>query len=316
MKNLLLTAAITVVATSMAANATSAPYSYARQYRVGSQLDYVLTTRVDHNGKPASNSVAVAHDDVVIRSGVPFDRVTFRHLKECKGSGTSMCKSLDRSASEVAPIYLSLATGGTISMPKLKVPEMTGTVTDFVTYWVAMSAKMGIASLHKPGDHLLVRAPILGNWANAGSMPLGRDYLAVTEELVSLTPSIVTFRTSFRPPNQHGLTMAHAWMQTPVSGSTPNNFEQVVEQGKAGAMVMWGHEKFTITTTVGRSNGVILEARMENALDLQMRMGCTSDAGRCGPAMPFTIARHETLRLIPDTHSTNTDERAREQQSP
>lgn len=307
MRNPMLPAAITAIAMSMVANGASAPYSYAREYRVGSQLDYVLATRVLHNGKPASNSVAVAHDAVVSRSGVPFDRVTFRHLKECSGSGSAKCKILDSYASEVAPVYVSLAAHGTISMPRLKVSEMTGTVTDFVTFWVAMSAKMGIAKLHRPGDHLLVPAPILGSWANAGSIPLGRDYLAVAQQLVSMTPDTVTFRTSFRPPDQHGLAMAQAWMQTPVSGSTPNNFEQLIEQGKAGATVMWGHEKFTITTTVRRTSGVILEAQMENELDLQMRMGCTSDADHCGPAMPFTVTRHETLRLIPDSHAAGSD---------
>ena len=126
---------------------------------------------------------------------------------------------------------------------------------------------MDVANLHWPGDHLLVPTPISGNWANGGSISLGRDCLAVTEQLLDMMPDTVTFRSSFRPPPEPGLSMAHAWMRAPVAGSTPNNFEQVIDQGEAGTTVMWGHEKFTIITTVDRKSGVILRAQMEDNLD-------------------------------------------------
>ena len=119
---------------------TSAPYSYARAYGAGSQFDYTLATRVEHNGNPASTSVAVAHDLVVSRAGVPSDQITFTHLKECAVTGTSACKVLDVQARQVPPFLLSLAAGGSIAVPHVAVPQMTGPVTDLVTYWVAMSA--------------------------------------------------------------------------------------------------------------------------------------------------------------------------------
>ena len=157
---------------------------------------------------------------------------------------------------------------------------------------------MGIANLHKPGDHLRVPTPISGSWANGGSIPLGRDYLAVTEQLLDMTPDTVTFRSSFQPPPSHGLPMAQTWMQAPVSGTTANNFEQIINQGKAGATVMWGNEKFMIITTVDRKTGVILRAQMVNNLDLRLRVGCTADATHCGPSMLSTIARQQTLRML------------------
>jgi len=299
MGNLKLAAAVATIALSSMAFGASASYRYARVYRAGSQFDYTLATRVEHNGKPASTSVAFAHDLVVSKAGVPFDEVTFTQLKECAETGTSTCKVLDAYARQVPPFFLSLAADGSIAVPHVAAPQMTGSVTDLVTYWVAMSAKMGIANLHKPGDHLLVPTPISGNWANGASIPLGRDYLAVTEQLLDMTPDTVTFRSSFQPPPNPGLSMAHAWMRAPVAGATPNNFEQVIDQGNAGATVMWGHEAFTILTTVDRNSGVILRAQMENNLELRMRIGCTADATHCGPAMPFTIARHQTLRMLP-----------------
>src|SRR6185312_11637124 len=173
-----------------------------------------------------------------------------------------------------------------------------------------MSAKMDVANLHRPGDHLLVPTPISGNWANGGSISLGRDCLAVTEQLLDMTPDTVTFRSSFRPPPEPGLSMAHAWMRAPVAGSTPNNFEQVIDQGEAGTTVMWGHEKFTIITTVDRKSGVILRAQMEDNLGLRLRIGCTADATHCGPIMPFTIARHETLRMSPAPTAASRDTNA------
>jgi hypothetical protein len=225
------------------------------------------------------------------------DQMTFTHLKECAVADTSACKVLDARARQVPSFFLSLVAGGSIAVPHLVVPQMTGSVTGLVTYWVAMSAKMGVANLHRPGDHLLVPAPISGNRANGGSIPLGRDYLAVTEQLLDMTRDTVTFRSFFQPPPEPGHSMAHAWMRAPVAGSTPNNFEQVIDQGKAGATVMWGHEKVMITTTVDRKSGVILRAKMENELNLRLRIGCTADGTHCGPIMPFTITWHETLRM-------------------
>ena len=130
MGNPQLAAAVATIALSSTAFGASAPYSYARAYRVGSQFDYTLATRVEHNGKPASTSVAVAHDLVVSRAGVPFDEVTFKHLKECVETGTSACKVLDAYARQVPPFFLSLAAGDSIAVPHLAVPQMTGSVTE------------------------------------------------------------------------------------------------------------------------------------------------------------------------------------------
>jgi len=112
MKNLKLAAAVAAIALSSMAFGASAPYSYARVYRAGSQFDYTLATRVDRNGKPASTSVAVAHDLVVSKAGAPSDQMTFTHLKECAVAGTSACKVLDARARQVPPFFLSLAAGG------------------------------------------------------------------------------------------------------------------------------------------------------------------------------------------------------------
>ena len=93
--------------------------------------------------------------------------------------------------------------------------------------------------------------------------------------------------------------MAYDWMQRPVSGTSPNNFEQTQVVGKNRLNAMWGDERFTITTTVDRASGKILHATMTNQLKLMLRVECDPAFQACGPEFPFTITRKETLTLVP-----------------
>ncbi len=274
-------------------------YTYRRAYRPGARFDYVLTTDAWHDGRFASETLARSHHEVVLRDGAPWERVTFTSLEVATDSLHRHYISYDADAGRVAPFYLSLAPDAKLHMPKLTVPRMTAAVTDLVTYWVAMSGRVGVDSLHAPGDRYASPSPLVGRWAHGATMPVGEDVLSVTDELVAESDSTVTFRTSFEPPARQAMKTAYAWMIHPISTDGPNNFQQVMAAGPGTFNAMWGRERFTITTTVARESGIILHATMTNELRLRLRVGCDAALARCAHELPYAITRRERLELLP-----------------
>jgi len=61
----------------------------------------------------------------------------------------------------------------------------------------------------------------------------------------------------------------------------------------------WGMEMFTIVSDVRRSDGKILRATMDNALDLTMRMGCDVAFATCKGVYPVKSHRVVTVDLLP-----------------
>lgn len=275
--------------------ASGGPYTYKRVYDVGASSVYRLTTRAYHNGKFASESIATSRHLIVERKGTPFERVTFTGLEESTKQGKKSLVALPGIVKKVKPFYISLAPHGSLSIPKLNVPQMTGPITDLITFWVALSPKVGADKLHAVGAGRTLQKPFGGDWANGASLPVGRDQTVVTSQLIALTPKTTTFKTSFLPPSGAGIQMAHPFMTKRVVSTAPNNFEQVQAIGDGEFDAMWGNERYVITETVDRKSGQIIHATMDNYLKLKLRVQCDAGFKRCGPEFPFTITRKETL---------------------
>ena len=60
----------------------------------------------------------------------------------------------------------------------------------------------------------------------------------------------------------------------------------------------WGVETFTITSRVDNKTGAIIEASMENTLNLQMRYNSSKDLQSYAVQMPVKIKRVLKLELI------------------
>ncbi len=297
MKRFLAAGLLCAALATFTAAAPAGDYHYRRVYRPGAAYDYVLKTDSFNNGKLASQSEARSHHEVVLRDGIPFEKVTFVSLKERTDPGKGFT-DLDDVARQVPPFYISLDPAGTVAVPRLIVSQMTGAVTDLVTYWVALSAKAGSSSLHQVGDTFRPAAPMHGNWAVPGSRPVGEDALAVTAQLVSQDEETVTFRTSFEPPAESALTPGYPWMAEAISADGPNNFQQVMANPDQSFNAMWGRERFVVTSTVSRADGALLEAEMTNELTLRLRVKCNAELEGCAAQLPFSIVRKQTLSLV------------------
>jgi hypothetical protein len=169
---------------------------------------------------------------------------------------------------------------------------------------VAVSAQAGVEHVHRVGERFLNPQAVVGRWARDAVIPVGEDCVTIAVVLVALTPTTATFVTSFLPPAVGCLSPARPMMTAPVAG-VPNNFQQI--EAKSGTSeAMWGREQFVVTTTVRRSDGVILEALMDNQLDLRMRTGCEDDAlEHCRAEVPVKLRRRVTFQRIAEGDSNS-----------
>ena len=86
-------------------------------------------------------------------------------------------------------------------------------------------------------------------------------------------------------------------MREPVVSGTPNNFQQKMRMGQSfGAM--WGREQFVVRSKVRRSDGLLLEAKMDNELALRIKVGCDQQLDQCRHSAPLRLRREVALALI------------------
>jgi len=160
-----------------------------------------------------------------------------------------------------------------------------------------VSHQVGAGTVHTVGENHINEKPQRASWANTGRTPLGEDCIQISVRLDRRTDALATFVTRFEPPTTACLVMHKPFMKEPVVAGTPNNFQQL-QSSAEGATLMWGREKFTITSVVKRSDGAIVEAKMDNQLSLRLRAGCGDSLEKCRAEMPYWIHRKLFLRRL------------------
>ncbi|NII27087.1 hypothetical protein HB364_18510 [Pseudoflavitalea sp. X16] len=292
----LLLAGIMAVVLSEAQVAPVAGALFPRKYKVGEKYRYRLTTEQYYNKNWNSTSVVIIECTVVADSaGVLWDEV--RNLSKIMYTPNDTT-NMDKEAQAVKPYRITLQPHGKIEIPKLEVAAMTGPVTDFITFFVAISPQSLITTLQKKGDSLVVKEPAKGNFTNGTTIPYGEDCLAITGYVTDLTSKAVKLRTKFMPPARSCLTFLLDDMSKPVTAGIPNNFQMVQPAAPDKYNVLFGNEEFTINSVVSRKDGKIMAADMSNTLHLTMRMNCTGDYKNCQMEAPFHIQRNLKLELL------------------
>ena len=272
-------------------------FTYSRAYRLGSAFSYTLRTDSYNNGKLASETVSESRHEVVDIEGVPYEQISFVSLKETTDPSAGTFQDLSDDARKVPSFLVSLDGRGKIKTPVLDVPSMSGPVTDLVTYYVAMSQKIGASEVHNAGEVHQVAELMKGSWADNVSKPLGDDVLQVSTTLVFLDANEAVFKSVFAPPERSSLSMSLPWMQEPVTDGINNNFQQIQRTAAGEFNIMWGNEGFTIITTVMRDTGIIEKATMRNDLKLRLKIGCDAQYAACQAELPLAISRAEVLTL-------------------
>jgi hypothetical protein len=269
---------------------------FPRKYKVGDKYHYSLTTESLYNGKWNSTSIVVLELVVVADSaGIPFDEV--RNVSKIEMTPKD---TVDKSkeAQSVKPYRISLHPSGALIIPKIEVAGMTGPITDFITFFVAVSPQSRVTTLQKKGDSLVNKDLAKGNFANGKTILVGDDCLAITARMIDISRKEVKLRTDFMPPATPCLTYLLEDMRKPVVEGVLNNFQMVQPVGAGKCNVQFGNELFTINTVMSRADGKIKQATMSNTLQLTLRMNCDSTYKGCNMEVPFRIQRNLKLELL------------------
>jgi len=270
-------------------------YQFQRRYVDGDSYRYRVTSRVERNGMPAGKETAVSlHSVVVPRDGTPFERISWGQLESQDPSGRKIPSG---EAEKVPPYEISLDEEGRVSLPELTIPPMVGMVTDLNTFMVAVSPRVGVQTLRRLGDSHTHSELLRGDFANGGTIILGQDCTELTLTLVGLTPETARIESRFAVPARECIAFRQAWMAR--RGQVSSNFQMIRKSSGTAFDVFWGTEAFTIVSEVRRRDGQLLRARMDNVLDLTMRMGCDAVLDACRGDYPVRTHRVVTLELLP-----------------
>lgn len=277
-------------------NRSFARYDFERKYRIGEVYRYRLTTKAMHNGQWQSTTIAVCELKVVDSSGVPYEEVRWVSKKVITAKDTSDHTS---EAIQVPPYRISLHPNGKLDLPGMQVADMTGEITDFNTFYVAVSPKLGVADLKQKGDQHSQKELLKGNFTNGKDILLGNDCIAITLLLEEKEKNTVSIKTSFLPPADSCLQFLTTDMTAPVVPGTLNNFQMVKPFGGNRVNILYGREDFIISTHLQKKDGKIATATMVNTLNLKIKLNCNNQYDGCQTAMPFTIQRSLQLELLP-----------------
>jgi len=292
----LITALLLFSGTYAFSNTTQGPAE--RKYISGEHDRYRMTTDVVHNGKWQSTIIAVCELQVKKDSkGIPYDEVHWISKKVITEKDT-----IDKSdeAKKVTPYRISLHPEGELNLPKLDIADMTGEITDFNTFFVAISPKLGIGKLKKEGDTYIQKEPVKGDFANGKDILLGNDCIAVTLTLTGNTNDNILLQTLFMPPKDTCLHYLTDDLRQPVIADTINNFQMVRSFANNRVNVLYGRENFVIKSTVRKKDGKLTQANMTNNLVLKIRLACDDQYNNCQGTMPFTIYRTLQLERLKD----------------
>jgi hypothetical protein len=155
------------------------------------------------------------------------------------------------------------------------VPEMMGTVTDHATFFVAINPRL------RSHRHELLR----GEWADGADTLVGHDCTEADLRVAAVDRDVATVETDFHPP------------AAPCMSRGSDNFEMVRRQGSV-FLVMRGTEQFHVTSRIARKDGKLLDAKMDNTLDLRLSVCMDRELTQCQEQPPMKIHRQLELHLL------------------
>ncbi|WP_276481921.1 hypothetical protein [Paraflavitalea pollutisoli] len=269
---------------------------FPRQYKAGERYWYRLTTEQRYNGVWNSTSV-VEMELTVMRdsAGRLYDEV--RHISKLVYTPKDTTR-MDAEAQSVKPYRISLHPQGSMAIPPIEVAGMTGPITDFITFFVAISPQSRVTTLQRMGDSLQRKELARGNFANGKTILVGDDCLSISAYIREVNHEVVKVQTRFMPPAVPCIPFLLDNMQEPVTVGVRNNFQMVQPVGGGKVNLQYGNEWFIINSTVRRKDGKLVAADMTNELQLSLRLNCDPTYQHCPTTVPFRIQRYLRLELV------------------
>ena len=254
-----------------------------------------MVTETFRDSLPDARIVAVSQHRIVNDGKQPAEEVTWKSKTVYSKKDTL---NFDSFAQQVPPYRISLMAGGSLDIPPLTIPEMTGEITDLNTFYVAASAKMHMQNLSKKLTYFK-DSVLYGKFADSVQILTGEDKIQVSQKLIRQDKKTSTVETSFLPPDELGITPLLDTIRRRTFDH-PNNFQMVRKAAVDKVNLIWGVEQFVITSEIENATGKIIKATMVNTLNLRMRFNATTDLKLYQGEIPLTIKRIITIQKIDD----------------
>jgi hypothetical protein len=269
-----------------------------RVYRLGDVYKYRLVCTESNNGIWQSTVSSICELRVVQDSlGVFYDEIQWLSKKTITAKDSVM---QDDQAKAVKPYRISLAPAGKLDLPKIEVPTMTEPIEDFNTFFVAVSPKLGATALREVGDSIVKKEPVKADFSNGAFILKGDDCFSIILKMTALSGTQANTEADFLPSKEACFSYLLDEMKVPVVTNVANNFQMVQPTGNQQFNVQYGREIFNIMTATQRSDGKILNASMNNTLNLKLKINCDKDYKNCQTVLPILIQRDLTLYLLSD----------------
>lgn len=266
-----------------------------RQYKKGDAFRYKLSTEVYRNEKFASKSILISSHLVVQEKNHLAELVEFTHKVNYSSSTDSIV--LDSIARRLPPYVISLSPKGKVLLPALKIPELTGDITDLNTFYVAVAPALDIQLLSNKKPILQLDKLRQGNFADSTEILYGTDCLKVIQRLVSSSKDYSIVETSFLAPDSLCLKPLIDEIGA-RSGNQFSNIQFIRRADNNQVNLFWGIESFIITSKISNRTGQVMEAKMINLLELKMRYNSSKDLKSFAAEFPVTIRRVLKLELL------------------
>ena len=276
-------ALVTAIAEPAQMNEPPDEHSYQRRYVEGEKYSYEVVT------EGPEPDIAIADVEVRLDGSRPHEWIQWRSLE----SGS---KDLSEAAKRMPGYSLSLLPDAPLPLVKpVDNPEMMGPVTDFYTFYFAVSHLAGSDQVKRIGETYLRPEPVVGDWSDGKDFLAGQSRERVSIKLVTLTPRLAGYETTFAPVG--GTEFVASWMADPACDGQPNNFQMVKSQ-QPGYLAVWGCEHYSIHSDTDRRTGQILSAQMIDDLRWHLKFCQDRELQTCTPVPDLNQHRVVYLRLL------------------
>ncbi|MFZ4714589.1 MAG: hypothetical protein ACOYL6_12780 [Bacteriovoracaceae bacterium] len=239
---------------------------FVRRYEKDEHILYHLKTRV-------TNRQGVHIYRVLARAVVTQDE-NEHYSEEFSWSDLSLDeKKIPLNDLSIKPLKLSLAPKTPISVPNYSGyhPALMIPALDLTTIYADLRLAHRYAHLDV-GEQRVVKHGVPVSWADGKHLLVAEDAIDFVITLVKKDEQKKTLEILIKhtPPDKERVQLFAPWMKKPVN-KTPNNWVQVKQLTPEGYLIGIGHETFSVRLKMDSLYGKIIEANLENTIEILER---------------------------------------------
>jgi hypothetical protein len=264
----------------------------ARRYHQGQKLSYHMKANNEERGRTLAYEIQA---DGVVKKGSDgfFEEFAWSNLVT-NGSPAPLS-----ARSQNLRQVLSLEPNPHVGMPDLsKVdPMLIGPITDMLTFYADMLIVHTQGHLAHVNDHFLYKYGKPASWADGAYVILGQSSVDfdVTLTAINRPEHFAVVIVKHLPPEKTQANLPAEWMKPPVADAA-NNWVQVIKGGEGKYVASVGKEIFIAQIKLSLDDGRILEATLDNPVEVRERECSDAALTACGEPIRYRIHRQIEIK--------------------